>query len=75
MYSGFVKVVLTYQGKKIIREHQCDKDAQKTYVEIYAHALKFKNYLINYSRLLTYIISTRVVYGSWCGTTESFILD
>ena len=29
MYPVFVKILRTDQGKKILREHQGDKDAQK----------------------------------------------
>ena len=73
MYSVFVKILLTYQGNKIVCEHQGDKDAQKVYAKLSGHALKPTNYLLNSSKLLTYIISDRVD-GSWYGTTESFIL-
>ena len=46
MYSVFVKILLTDQEKKILREHQGDKDAHKIYANITAHVLKYtKNIL------------------------------
>ena len=35
MYSVFVKILLTYQGRKIVREHQGDKYARKVYKKFY----------------------------------------
>ena len=60
MYSVFVKILLTYQGNKIVCEHQGDKDAQKVYAKLSAHALKSTRDLLNSSKLLTYITSACV---------------
>ena len=65
MYSVFVKMLLTDQGKKILREHQGDKNAQKVYTKFSAHAIKSMNDLLNSYELLTYITSACVGDGSW----------
>ena len=75
MYSFFVKIILTKQGKKILHEHQGDKYAQKVYVKLSTHALKSKRDMLNLSKLLTYITSA-CVGDIYCrGTTERFILN
>ena len=75
MYSVFVKILLTEQGKKIVHEHQGDKDAQNNLRKKTSNALKYTRDLLNSSNILTYIISTRVVCGSWCDNKESFIIN
>ena len=69
MYSVFVKMILTNQGKKISHEHQGDKYARKVYEKLSANALKSTKDPLNSSKLLTYIKSDRVGYGFWYSTT------
>ena len=69
MYSVFVQILLTYQGKKIVCEYQGDKYAQKLYAKISAHSIKSTKTMINSPKLLTYITSDRFRDGSWRGTT------
>ena len=64
MYSVFVKIILTDQGKKIVREHQGDTDAHKVYAKFSARVLKSTKDLLNSSDSLAYIISDRVGDGS-----------
>ena len=47
MYLVFVKILLTEQGHKIVREHHGDKYAQRVYAKLSAHALKYKKALLN----------------------------
>ena len=60
MYSVFIKIFLTNQENNILCENQGDKEAQKAYVKLSAHALKSTKALLNSSKLITYIISARV---------------
>ena len=47
MYSIFVKIIPTDQRKKIVHEHQGDKDSQKVYAKLSAHALKYTKAMLN----------------------------
>ena len=69
MHSVFVKIILTNQGKKIVHKHQGDKDAQKVYAKLSAHALKSTKDLLNSSKLLTYTKPARVGDRYWQGIT------
>ena len=64
MYSVFKKILLTDQGKKIVRKHQGYKYIHKVYSKLSAHAIKYTNDMLNSSKLLTYITSYRVGDGS-----------
>ena len=66
---SFVQILLTQQGKKIVRQQQGDKDEQKVYAKLSSHELKYTKALINTSKLFTYITSTYLGYGSRLNTT------
>ena len=40
-------ILLTNQGKKIVRKHQYDKDAHKVYANLSVNEIKSTNYLLN----------------------------
>ena len=51
MYSVFVKIILTNQGKKILCKHQGDKYAQRVYAKLPENVLKYIMALLNSSKL------------------------
>ncbi len=74
VYAVLEKCLLTDRGKKIVREHESDYDAQKVYDKIKQHHMESTKARTNASKLLTYITSTRLGNGEWRGTTEGFII-
>ena len=53
MYYVYVKILLTNQGKKNLREHQGEKDAQKVYAKLYLYAITYTKAFLNSSKLFT----------------------
>ena len=74
MYAVFEHILLTDQGKAIIREHELDRDAQKVYAKVIDFYLASTTAAMTSSDLLSYITSARLGNGTWRGNTQSFIL-
>ena len=72
MYSVFTATLQTDWGKKYVREHEADFNAQEVYrklVKFYTSSTKAS---MNAADTLTYITTAKV--ETWKSTTESFIL-
>ena len=74
MFAVFVKTLQTDNGKKFVREHEHDYDAQAVYIKLLNHAKSSTQAAIESSNILSYITSARIGDGKWRGTTESYIL-
>ena len=62
----------TDRGKKCVREHEDDFDAQIVYKKLCGFCTTFSGALFSASDMLSYITSTK--FESWKGTTKFFIL-
>ena len=72
MYSVFTSVLQTDRGKKYVREHEADFNAQAVYkklVDFYTTSTKAS---INAADTLSYITTAKI--ENWKGTSESFVL-
>ena len=72
MYSVFMKVLLTDRGKRYVREHEVDFDAQKVYEKLSTFCTDSTAARVNASDLLSYITLGKI--DSWKGTSKSFII-
>ena len=72
MHAVFDKALQTDQGKKHIREHEGDYDAQLICKKLSAFCTKSTTSRVSASTTLSCIMSAKI--ESWKGTTEAFIL-
>ena len=74
VYAVLTKVVLTYQGKTIVRKHYDKKgsDAQTAYKELHVYHLTSFNANDRSGKLLKFL--TTETLTDWDGPTENFIL-
>ena len=73
MYSIFNKCLLSDMGKTIVRKHLDNMNAQRIWDEFATHMTTSSKGKAEERRLPTYVTTT-VLYKSWKGTTEQFIL-
>ena len=72
MHSVFASALQTDIGKKYVREHESDYDAQEAYkklVDFYTNSTKAS---MNAADILSYITAAKI--ETWKGTSQSFIL-
>ena len=69
----FSNALQTYRGKKFIREHEDDCNAQMVYKKFHGFYATSVGARVSASDMLSYITSAK--FDSWKGTTESFILN
>ena len=72
MHSVFASALQTDIGKKYVREHESDYDAQEVYekvVDFYTTSTKAS---VNAADILSYITTAKI--ETWKGTSESFVL-
>jgi hypothetical protein len=74
MFAVFDKILLTDQGKKIVRAHEVDSNAQVIYEELRNYSLEATQSSLDASKLLTHITSSRIDDGHWRGTTHGYLL-
>jgi type II secretory pathway pseudopilin PulG len=74
MFAVFNKILLTDQGKKIVRAHELDSNAQVIYEELRDYSLESTRSSLDASKLLTHITSSRIDDGHWRGTTHGYLL-
>jgi hypothetical protein len=74
MFAVFNKILLTDQGKKIVRAHEIDSNAQVIYEELRDYSLESTRSSLDASKLLTHITSSRINDGNWRGTTHGYLL-
>jgi hypothetical protein len=60
MFAVFNKILLTDQGKKIVRAHEIDCNAQKIYGELRDYLLESTRSSLDASKLLTHITLSRI---------------
>ena len=72
MHAVFDKTLQTDRGKKYVREHEGDYNAQHVCQKLSAFYTKSTNARVSASTTLSYITSAKI--ESWKGTTEAFIL-
>ena len=75
VYAMFNKTLLSDNGKKLVRQHENDKDAHAVYRKFCDIALRSTKTSIQSSDVLTYITSSRIDDGKWQGTMESYIIN
>jgi hypothetical protein len=74
MFAVFNKILLTDQGKKIVRAHEVDSNAQAIYEELRDYSLESTQTSLGASKLLAHITSSRIGDGHWRGTTHRYLL-
>jgi hypothetical protein len=74
MFAVFNKILLTDQGKKIVRAHEVDSNAQAIYEELRDYLLESTRSSLDASKLLTHITSSRIDDGHWSGTAHGYLL-
>ena len=73
MCSVFSTTLEMDRGKKFVREHEGDFDAQKVCKKLQVFYTTSSGARVNASEMLSYITSAK--FESWKGTTESFMLN
>jgi hypothetical protein len=74
MFAVFNKILLTDQGKKIVRAHELGSNAQAIYEELRDYSLESTRSSLDASKLLTHLTSSRIDDCHWCGTTHGYLL-
>jgi hypothetical protein len=75
MFAVFSKILLTDQGKKIVRAHEIDFDAQVIYEELRDYSLESTRSSLGASKILTHITLSRIIDDRhWRGTTHGCLL-
>jgi len=72
MHAVFDKTLQTDRGKKYVREHEEDFNAQHVYQKLSGFYTTSTNARVSAFTTLSYITSAKI--ESWKGTTEAFIL-
>lgn len=73
MCSVFSTTLLTDAGKKYVREHELDFDAQSVYEKLSTYCTNSTSARMNASDTLSYITSAKI--DAWKGNSESFIIN
>ena len=73
MHSVFSAYLLTDVGKKFVREHEADYDAQAVYKRLSECYTTSAAARVNSSDILRHITSARI--DQWKGNSESFIIN
>jgi hypothetical protein len=73
MYAVLEKNVQTDTGKRLVREHLNDYDAQEVFKKLTEHANKSTKASIEAAAKLSYVTSVKVGDGKWNGTASGFI--
>ena len=71
VYSVILKVLLTYYGKALVREHEAVRDAQSTLAKLHQHHANSELSRYEIMRLTTYITNFKLD-DSWRGRTMHF---
>ena len=74
VYAVFEAKLQTDMGKKFVRDHESDFDAQEIYRKLVAHHTKSTKASMDSANLLSYITSARLGDGEWKGSTCGFIV-
>ena len=74
VYAVFESKVLTDMGKKFVRDHEDDSDAQAVYRKLTLHHTKSTKASMDSANLLSYITSARLGSGEWKGSTAGFVI-
>ena len=74
LYAVLESKVETDHGRRIVKEHAEDFDAQAVIKKLKEHHLRSTKALINSSTILSYITSARLGNGEWGGTYENFVM-
>ena len=73
MHSMFSATLLTDAGKKYVREHELDFDAQSVYEKLSTYYTNSTSARMNASDILSHITSAKI--DAWKGNSESFIIN
>jgi capsule polysaccharide modification protein KpsS len=71
MFAVFNKILLTDQGKKIVRAHEVDSNDQAIYERLRNYSLESTQSSLDASKLLTHITLSRIGDGHWHGTSST----
>jgi hypothetical protein len=63
MFTVFNKILLTDQGKKIVRSHEINSNAQEIYEELREYSLESTQSSLDASKLLTHITLSCIDVG------------
>ena len=74
VYAVFESKLLTDMGKKYVRDHEDDSDAQAVYRKLTLHHTKSTKASMDSANLLSYITSARLGSGEWKGSTAGFVI-
>ena len=75
LYAVLESKVMTDMGRKFVREHERDGDAQKVYEKLLTHHTRSTKAVIDSSNILAYVTSAKLGEGEWKGSTTSFIIN
>ena len=74
VYAVFESKLMTDMGKKFVRDHENDFNAQEIYRKLVKHHTKSTKANMDSANLLSYITSARLGDGEWKGSTCGFIV-
>jgi hypothetical protein len=75
LYAVLESKVETAKSKAIIRSHEKDYDAQKSYAELKNYHLASNTALFSTNKIMVYLTSAHINHGSWHGSIENFIIN
>jgi hypothetical protein len=75
MYSVLKRILQTDEGKVIVHSHDADRNAQSVYAEFLQVMTQSTEAMMDSGELLSYLTTAKISYGSWRGTTKTFVLN